>query len=541
MKNILLALLSGFLLVLAWPTYGFPLLLLFAFIPLLYSEYKIRLQPHKHGGWKVFGLAYLSFFIWNIFTTFWLYYSTEAGMIFANLANTLLMALVFTIYHHLAKHLSSNFSLTFLAALWMCFEYLHLHWDFSWPWLNLGNGFSEFPQWIQWYEYTGTFGGTLWIWVTNIIGFKLLLGYQKTKKTSILYRQLTALVLLIVIPIGVSYIIWFTYPLPSDNSQNTVKTLILQPNIDPYQEKYNINDEQVGQLLKKMTLAHINDSTQLVLAPETVYADGTQRSKFKNSFAYRYSQDILNAYPKVSILAGISFYDYIHEQTNVGPQSNFIKPGLWFNGYNSAFLISSDHQDQIYDKSKLVVGVETFPYQQTLKPLLGDIMIDLGGTVAKLTTQDERGVFDFNSNDKTAPIICYESVYGQFVNDYVKNGAQFLSIITNDAWWKDTQGHKQHVSYARLRAIETRRDVAQSANTGTSAYINQKGEITAATKYGVQTVLEGIIHLNKAKTFYIKHGDYIAHLAEYIALLLFVLGIYKKISSKKNQHKTARL
>src|SRR5699024_10214193 len=117
----------------------------------------------KRGAWKIFGLAYLSFFIWNICTTYWLYYSTAPGMAFAVLANTLLMSLVFIIYHHTAKRLDFTASSVFLASLWMCLEYLHLHWDFSWPWLNLGNGFSEFPQWIQWYEYTGTFGGTLWV------------------------------------------------------------------------------------------------------------------------------------------------------------------------------------------------------------------------------------------------------------------------------------------------------------------------------------------------------------------------------------------
>src|SRR5699024_6914464 len=134
MKNILIAIISGLLLVLAWPTYGFPLLLFFGFIPLLYLEFKIRTNPQKICALKIFGLAYLSFFIWNICTTYWLYYSTAPGMAFAVLANTLLMSLVFIIYHHTAKRLDFTASSVFLASLWMCLEYLHLHWDFSWPW-----------------------------------------------------------------------------------------------------------------------------------------------------------------------------------------------------------------------------------------------------------------------------------------------------------------------------------------------------------------------------------------------------------------------
>jgi apolipoprotein N-acyltransferase len=125
-----------------------------------------------------------------------------------------------------------------------------------------------------------------------------------------------------------------------------------------------------------------------------------------------------------------------------------------------------------------------------------------------------------------APIICYESVYGNYVNGYVTNGAQFLAIITNDAWWHETQGHKQHLSFAQLRAIETRRDVARSANTGISAFINQKGEVTQQSKYGEKIALKGTVQLNNKLTFYVQQGDYLAKLAIGIGfILLLLIGI----------------
>lgn len=531
MKPILLALFSGIVLALGWPTYGFPLLLFFGFIPLLYAEFQIRTSEEKHGGAKVFGLAYLSFLIWNIITTYWLYYSTAAGMIFAVIANTLLMALVFLIYHKIAKRTPFRVAAVFLLTLWMSFEYLHLHWQFSWPWLNLGNGFSEYPKWIQWYEYTGTFGGTLWIWIVNFAIFKSYLLFKEYREKTILYRGILKLFILITVPIGISYLIWYNYT--SEQNQRQFEALILQPNINPYTEKYNTNDRRIGKLLKKMTEDHISDSTRLVIAPETVFADGTRRSHFTQSAAYLYGREIVREYPNTSFLGGISFYDIIRDKDSVKTQSNFVKPGFWFNDYNSAFLISPNHPNQFYNKSKLVVGVETFPYQNILKPILGDIMIDLGGTVAKKTTQPHRSVFTFDGQNTTGPIICYESVYGQFVNGYVQNGAKFLSIITNDAWWKDTQGHKQHVSYARLRAIETRRDIAQSANNGTSAFINQKGQILKSSDYGIRTVLKGTIHLNTAETFYVKHGDYLARIAQFMALFIFLFSFFKREKIEK--------
>jgi apolipoprotein N-acyltransferase len=159
-------------------------------------------------------------------------------------------------------------------------------------------------------------------------------------------------------------------------------------------------------------------------------------------------------------------------------------------------------------------------------------MLDLGGTISAKTVQAERSVFTADDGTKVAPIICYESVYGEYVTGYVKNKADFLAIITNDAWWNETQGHKQHLTFASLRAIETRRDVARSANTGISAFVNQRGDIVSRTKYGEKTALMGIVHLNSSQTFYVRHGDFIARIAATILglLCLYILMLKRKIA-----------
>src|SRR5690606_3743932 len=154
--------------------------------------------------------------------------------------------------------------------------------------------------------------------------------------------------------------------------------------------------------------------------------------------------------------------------------------------------------------------------------------LELGGTISVKTTQENRSVFIANDNTKIAPIICYESVYGEYVTGYVKNGADFLAIITNDAWWDETQGHKQHLSLARLRAIETRRAIARSANTGISAFINQKGEITSQTKYNQKTALLGNVTLNQKQTLYVLWGDYIAKISVLITGVLLVMLLFRK-------------
>lgn len=523
MKNLFYAILSGLILAMAWPTYGFPLLLFFGFVPLLYVEFKLRTAGSRSIKLKVLGYSYLSFFIWNLITTYWLYFSTPFGGAFAILVNSFLMALVFLLYHIVAKRTNFKASSAFLICLWIVFEKLHLSWDFSWPWLNLGNGFSSYIHWVQWYEYTGTFGGTLWVWIVNIAVFKAFLLYREHRKKEILVRSAIKAGLLISLPIAISYIILLNY----SEGQKTLEAVILQPNINPYTEKYNTNDTRIGELLLDLSDSLVTENTDLLVAPETVFADGTVLSRFKRSEAVFFGNQILKIYPKLNFLSGISMFERFSDPELVGKQSNQLGPNDWYNDYNSAFFMNSESKPEVYHKSKLVVGVENFPYQSILKPILGDIMIDLGGTVAMKTTQEDREVFHLNNDQNTAPIICYESVYGEYVTGYVKNGANFLTIITNDAWWGNTQGHQQHLSYASLRAVESRRSVVRSANTGVSAFINEKGEITKQLGYEKKGSIKSEITLNDKQTFYVQHGDYIARISQFLALFLFLFSVVK--------------
>src|SRR5690606_18849031 len=138
----------------------------------------------------VLGHAYLSFVIWNLITTYWLSYSTVFGGSFAVLVNSVLMAGIFLLYHVVAKRTNFRGAAAFLISIWIVFEQLHLDWEFSWPWLNLGNVFAVSHNWVQWYEYTGVFGGTLWILLVNVAVFKSVLAYREFTVRSIIWRGL---------------------------------------------------------------------------------------------------------------------------------------------------------------------------------------------------------------------------------------------------------------------------------------------------------------------------------------------------------------
>ena len=171
MRKLFLALLSGTLLAFAWPAIGFFPFIFFAFVPLLIIEEKTE------NGKTIFVYSYMTFLIFNILTTYWVWYATAFGAIFAFLVNSLLMAFAFYAFHKTKKYTNNRLGYVAFVMCWLSFEYLHLNWDLSWPWLTLGNVFANVPNLVQWYEYTGVLGGTLWVLLINILIFHFLLLY----------------------------------------------------------------------------------------------------------------------------------------------------------------------------------------------------------------------------------------------------------------------------------------------------------------------------------------------------------------------------
>lgn len=529
-KNFFLAILSGSLLAASWVTYGITPLIFIAFVPLLLADSHIR-SHYKHTKRKIFILSYIAFLIWNIVSTWWIWNSTQVGAVLAISINSLLMTLTFLLYHLVAKRSTQKLSLIFLVAIWLSFEKFHLWWDISWPWLNLGNVFSEKITWIQWYEYTGAFGGSLWVWLLNIIFYIAAKDYLTDKNRALLAKRVGIAMLFFAIPVVISYYSYINY---SEKGLKTADVVVLQPNIDPYEEKYQFSNESTSEAISYFLLDKLDHKVNFVITPETMLARNILIDELANSAPVNTLKNLFLAFPQVNWVVGVSLLKFIEDKKDVTAQSNYLaEKDIWYNDYNSAFLLNYDYFRSdtlpLYHKSKLVVAVENFPYQQILKPILGDMLINLGGTIALKTTQSERSVFTGRETfGKAAPIICYETVYGEFVTDYIKKGANFLAILTNDAWWGDTQGYKQLLSYTRLRAIETRRSVARSANTGISAFINGRGDILKALPYRDFNTLRCTIALNEEVTFYVRMGDYIARIAGFLAFFIFLYAIAKK-------------
>ena len=530
--HFLLAILSALLLSAAWPINGFTFIIFGALIPLLFLENSIRLSDFKRRGLLVFGYSYLTFLLWNLLITWWLINSSLIGMLFANICNSFFYAIIFTCFSWAKTRLPNRSAYLFLIALWLAFEKLHLSWDFSWTWLNLGNVFSENIYWIQWYEYTGVFGGSLWVLVINVWLFHVFKNHNTILGYKPLARKMIAPLIFIALPIAFSL---YLYEKVEEGSED-IKVLLLQPNIDPYNTKYSLTNSSFIDLWKKQVQPFYSDSLDYILSPETYFAEGygEEFREFNGSKLHEELQQELAKIPLTQYITGIQFYDLYAQEKAPSLTANLIRKGLWADYYNSALAEQSNEIFQIYHKSKLVVGVENMPFKSVLKPLLGDVLLDFGGTVASRVTQKKRDVFSHtNSKLKAAPIICWESIFGEFVTGYVNEGATFLAVISNDAWWGETPGHKQLLSYTRLRAIETRRDIARSANTGISSIINAKGEIINQTSYNTKTTLIGKLSSRSNLTFYVRFGDIIARWSVFVAGLFFLLALSRRIDPNK--------
>jgi apolipoprotein N-acyltransferase len=529
---LLLSLLSGLLLALAWPRGGFPGLIFIAFIPFLLLEDHISKHRRDFHRFAVLVYSYPGFLLWNALTTWWIWNSTEVGALGALIANSFFMAVVFNIYSYTRRHIyGGDRGYFILPFYWISFEYWHLNWDMSWPWLNLGNAFASYPEWIQWYEYTGTFGGALWILAANILLYKfIMLGWRQSGKHGYKVLWGTTAGIVLLAPLVISCVMYSNY----EEEERPLEVIVTQANIDPYTEQYSLPPREVVDRNLDLAETLITGETDFLVCPESSIQEPIWEHRYEDSPSLKEIMKFIGEYPRLKVIIGAStFKEFFEGEEVTYTARKFRDADAYYDAYNTVFYIDASGEYQVYHKSKLTPGVEKMPFPKYLG-FLENFAIDLGGTVGSLGTDEIRRVFTSSDDSPgVSAVICYESVYGEFFAEFARNGAELIFIVTNDGWWGDTPGHRQHFTYARLRAVETRRSIARSANTGISGFINQRGDILQESAYWVPAVMKEKINANDRVTFYSLYGDYIARIAAFISAMLLLIGI--SLALRKNK------
>ena len=505
---------------------------LIGMVPLLCMDRIATILEKKH----VWIYHYAGFVLWNAITTFWVCNATIGGGLFAIFANAFQMSLIFGMFRLSKKRFNGALPYIFLACAWIAWERFYFDAEISWPWLVLGNSFARSIWAVQWYEFTGALGGSLWIWAANLGIFGLLVSLSDGRIFTWNWKAKTAAIAglagILIIPFVISPFIGRQYDMEAEEK---LPVVIVQPNIDPYNKFTAMTQDQQNAIieaqLEKALEWRKGDSLAgplLVVAPETFTGDIIV-GQYERSRTWRRFTSFLKDYPGVNMLFGASSYDYIFSPEAPSHNARNMGEGLWVESHNSALMIDGTPQTEIFHKSKLVVAVEMTPYPA----LFCKIDDMLGGVMGRCVGQDQISLL--HAGDiPVGSAVCYESVYGEYYTGYVRKGARAMAIITNDAWWGNTPGYKQHLSYASLRAIETRRAIARCANTGISAIISPSGKILQPTPWWEQAVISGQLPLRDEVTFYVSHGDITGRVCTFIFVLLLLALAVRFVTSRRS-------
>lgn len=530
--DIVLALLTGVLLSAAWPTWGFAPLAFVGLVPILLLEDRIA----QGGSGKLFWLSFLAFLVWNVATTWWVWNSTPAATL-AWVLNALFMVIVFNVFHLTKKKVCNNpWGNFFLVPYWMAFELLTYWWAAKWPWLNLGNVFSTCHHWVQWYEYTGVAGGTLWVLTVNILLTNVVLFF-KSRATKPLLINIGVGLAVLLLPILVGKRIYNHYEAQGEDTE----VIVVQQNCDPWNEQFDAAFyDKVIQDNINLSRPLVTPKTRFIVSSESAIQEGIWLHELDQARALKQLHSYLKEVPQAAFVIGGTTYEFVPRgMENDFPARDIGDGKHYYYCHNSALLIDTINM-QHRNKSQLTPAVEAIPEWMGF---LRSYSLTMGIARGTLKGDPEARVMTFGDH-KIGAAICYESAFGEYVGSFTKRGADLLFVITNDGWWGHTPGYRQHFEFSKLRAIENRRCVARSANTGRSGFINQRGDVLQQTHYWVPDAIRETLKANTKVTFYAKHGDYLSRIAVYLSFVLLITLVSRvlidSIRTKKSTPKATK-
>lgn len=513
-------LLTAILLGLSFPPLPFGFLVPFAlFYFIRFIEDKTPAQSFRLGYWL--GL------FWGSITLFWIAASTLTGAIFAIVINAFHYAILWWLFAKIRK-LGRTPALLSLPFLWTALEYLRLFTDIRFNWMTLAHTQTYYLPFIQIIDVSGTLGISF---VLVVLGVLVFYFFQLGDRLKWVPALLALGIIFFLVDYGFHRMNHFNqkkYPL--------IKAAIVQPNVDPFQKWDPDFQQEAFQMLLKSSRRLVSLKPNIIIWPETA-TPFFMRARFSALHRIHSFLDSTQTF----LLTGTPDYEFLKE-TNT------------YKTYNAAFFFSPRKSGyQTYRKMALVPAAESMPFKKFL-PFLRKI--DVGGgdffpgkefTVFRFKIPWYLGRFKGDSYHAVkvdssrmvriglSAIICYESVFPQIVRKFILNGANLLTIITNDGWFGLTNGPYQHAQFAVLRAIENRVSVIRCANTGISGFIDPTGKYLRKAPLGSKRDFTAWIPVNSEKTFYTRHGEWFGEFTLLVSfLILFVKFVFWVINRKRH-------
>ncbi len=504
--KIISAVASGLLLTGSFPKIGIYWLAWLAFVPLLAA---LRNLSFKNG----FRLGFLAGLVHYLTLIYWLSCTMKT---YGHLPLYLCVPVLFLFSSYLALYVAV-FSATLtrlcrkpliclfmIPVLWVSLEYLRSFLFSGFPWELIG--YSQFNNLriIQISDIFGVYGVSFLIALSNAAIFLAFLYLTKKNWQEEVVSKSIATVsitfFILIFGLAWSYGKWRIQSIDNLISASpSVSITIVQGNIEQAKKWDIAFQNETTKKYVKLSLLAKEHKPDLVVWPETAtpfyLLHNTRLSNMVQKGIYDTDADFLIGSP------------------------SFVRRKNSVEYYNSAYLIGSDGKvSGKYDKVHLVPFGEYVPFKKWL-PFLGKMVEQVG---------------DFRPGSKGNTIsfrncglglqICYEIIFPDLSRAMAKNNALLLVNITNDAWFGRTSAPYQHFSMAVFRAVENRRSLIRSANTGISGFIDPAGRIIAQTDLFQEAIMTRSIPLLHKTSFYTRFGDMFA-IACLATTLLFTLRI----------------
>jgi apolipoprotein N-acyltransferase len=490
--------------------------------------------------------SYLVFFVFCFITLYWVGSWQKSADPFLMISgvlllffNPLVLLIPSTLYYFSLKIFPRKAAIYFFPLFWVTYEYLYMLTDASFPWLTLGNGLSHFIYFIQIADIIGALGLTLVVVYINILLYKGIIFFRSERifYKRIIHFSTASLIILLVLIYGFIRLPGFIY------SDKKITVGLIQPNLDPWAKWRLVNTDFLISDYLNLSRKAVSEKAELIIWPETALPVYLMSGNYQSILDSVYNFIDEN---KVSLMTGMP--DIVFHGKNIPRDSKYSGAGKFYYSTYNAILFFSPEDKHVgrYGKMKLVPFGERVPFVDEF-PFLGDI-IKWGVGISGWNVGKDTAVFRISSNEKlninsgedsvyTAGLVCYESIYPEFVAAFVQRGANMIAVVTNDSWYGNSSGPYQHKEMAVLRAVENRRAVVRAANGGISTIIDPSGITRAETEMFTKTFLAGEAFLLDDETFFTKHPKIIPLISSLVSLWVFGIFLLKKIKtfSKKNE------
>ena len=488
MKKYLLIIISAFLSGIAQQPIYLGLIAWFSFIPIFYHlENKFRYKDFFYSGF-IWG------FIYHLTTIFWLsmnigtnHYIASLTMILAVLVLSINSIIIFSVLYLFKKYYSKQY-LYFLPFIWILVEYIKSFGTLGFPWVSIANTQIDYLVLIQNAEFLGIYGISFWIILINVILYQNL-------KNRVSYRYY---LIIFFIPwiIGL-----FLYNRLNTDLDSNLNIALIQPNIS-LEEKWigspNKNFNKILDLSKTIQ----KQTNDILVWPESALPSYFLQS---NTNQINRIHHVLGDSTK--LITGTTIFE---------------KGSIKNKVFNSIAYIDNNRIIDYYNKIQLVPMAEYVPWSNFFT-----FLDDLNLGQANFSIGKENKIFDYNET-KFGSVVCYESTFPWLINEFIKQGAEFIIIVTNDGWYETAPEPQQHAKQSIYRAIENRKPIIRCANTGISMIIDQAGNIKQRLELNKTGTIRASIIPNKKITFYIKYGDYLIKSIAVLLLIFLLISIYKK-------------